>query len=123
MTKANLIVALVASLLVVAVAAFGFNLGRGGSSSAEQAQKVSFIVEIETAITAEANDIEFLDPVIKTVCLTLEGGSVKELPDESATKLECMAVTDETSDGKRNGYLYDATVNWDEGSYTAKMQR
>jgi hypothetical protein len=40
----------------------------------------------------------------------------------STTTFDCLAVNEELDDGRASGYGFDATMNWDDGSYTWQLQ-
>ena len=80
---------------------------------------------LEKAVTGDAQEAVadgLLDgPIIRTECQAVGGGSTDDLV-ESTTKFECLAISEELSGGESRGYPYDATMNWDEGSYTWQLQ-
>lgn len=85
----------------------------------------SAVRSLQKSVTADAQksvDNGLLDgPIIKTSCQAVGGGSTDNL-DESTTKFECLAINEELSGGQSRGYPYDATMNWDDGSYTWQLQ-
>ncbi len=85
----------------------------------------SAVRSLQKAVTSDAQenvDSGLLEgPIIRTSCQAVGGGSTDDL-DESTTKFECLAINEERSGGQSRGYPYDATMNWDEGSYTWQLQ-
>lgn len=93
--------------------------------AAERRLRGSAIKEMQKTITTDARDSVadgLLDgPILYTFCNPLGGGSVDDLTALTTT-FDCLAVNEELDDGRASGYGYDATMNWDEGSYTWQLQ-
>ncbi len=56
-------------------------------------------------------------PIKSVSCVPVAGGSTDDLTQKT-TKFECFAVYKVNSDGTSDGYYYNATENWADGSYT-----
>jgi hypothetical protein len=56
-------------------------------------------------------------PIKRTECTPLGGGSVDDLTAITGT-FECIAVNEVRDDGSESGYVFSATVNWGEASYS-----
>ena len=56
-------------------------------------------------------------PVLKVSCDPVAGGSIDNLADQT-TVFQCFVANKDHGDGTMSGYYYNATMNWDTGSYT-----
>lgn len=59
-------------------------------------------------------------PILGTQCDPVGGGSVDNLGAKT-TKFECLAINEKNGDGTVSGYTFNATMNWDTGSYTWRL--
>ena len=59
-------------------------------------------------------------PILSASCTPLGGGSADDLTALSGT-FECFAVNKKNTDGTYSGYTFNATVNWNDGSYTWRL--
>ena len=79
------------------------------------------VKQMEQSITKDARkDVGsgLLDgPIFYTSCDPLGGGSTDDLTAITTT-FSCLAVTKKNNDGTVSGYVYHATENWSEGSYS-----
>ncbi|MDO9494183.1 MAG: hypothetical protein Q7J48_00635 [Nocardioides sp.] len=91
---------------------------------AERQYRQSAIGELEESITKDGKervaDGELDGPILYTSCDPLGGGSVDDLTALTTT-FDCIAVSEEVGGGQVRGYGFDATMNWDEGSYTWQL--
>jgi hypothetical protein len=55
-------------------------------------------------------------------CTPTNGGSTDDLEAKSTT-YQCFASEKASKDGTANGYDFDATMNWETGSYTWGLSR
>ncbi|UNK45219.1 hypothetical protein [Arthrobacter sulfonylureivorans] len=69
-----------------------------------------------------AKDGSLTGPIKRTECTPLGGGSVDDLTAITGT-FECIAVNEVRDDGSESGYVFSATVNWDEASYSWHLGR
>jgi predicted nucleic acid-binding Zn-ribbon protein len=93
--------------------------------AAERRLRGSAIKEMQKTITTDARDSVtdgLLDgPILYTFCNPLGGGSIDDLTALTTT-FDCLAVNEELEDGRASGYGFDATMNWNDGSYTWQFQ-
>lgn len=86
----------------------------------ERDQRADLIKQMQKSITKDArSDVGngLLDgPIFYTSCDPLGGGSIDDLT-ELTTTFECIAVNEKRKDGTARGYVYSATMNWDEYSW------
>jgi len=62
-------------------------------------------------------------PIQRTECTPLGGGAVDDLTARTGT-FECIAVNEkDDATGTESGYVFSATVNWDEASYSWHLGR
>jgi hypothetical protein len=59
-------------------------------------------------------------PIFYTSCDPLGGGSTDDLTALTTT-FECMAVDKKNDDGTVEGYVFSATANWDEQTYSWRL--
>jgi predicted nucleic acid-binding Zn-ribbon protein len=92
----------------------------------ERAYRVTVTAEVEAAILQRANELvaeEVLDgPILQAFCNPLGGGSVDDL-SALTTTFECLAANEDKGDGRYSGYTFNATVNWNDGTYTYGLGR
>ena len=86
----------------------------------ERDARRSLVRDLERSITKDGRKkvaAGLLDgPITKTSCTPVGGGS--DDLSEPTGKYECLAVTMENADGTSSGYPVDATINFDDFSYT-----
>ena len=56
-------------------------------------------------------------PIKSVSCVPSDGSAIDDLT-VNVTKFECFAVNKVNSDGTSNGYYYNATLDWNAGSWT-----
>jgi hypothetical protein len=87
----------------------------------ERASRAKSVKGVEKSVLKMARDDAargFTRGPIKSVnCVPIAGGSTDDLT-QATMKFECFAVYKTNKDGTTNGYYYNATMNWDDGSYT-----
>ena len=92
----------------------------------DRAVRAATVKDIEASVLKMAKkhaSSGAIDGPIKSVsCVPVAGGSVDDLT-EKTTKFECFAVNKDNGDGTSSGYYYNATINWDSGSYTYGLGR
>jgi hypothetical protein len=93
--------------------------------AAERRLRGSAIKEMQKTITTDARDSVadglLTGPILYTFCNPLGGGSIDDLTALTTT-FDCLAVNEELDDGRASGYGFDATMNWNDGSYTWQLQ-
>lgn len=93
--------------------------------AAERRLRNSAIKEMQKTITTDARDSVadglLTGPILYTFCNPLGGGSIDDLTALTTT-FDCLAVNEELDDGRASGYGFDATMNWNDGSYTWQLQ-
>lgn len=86
----------------------------------ERETRQSLVDDLERSITKDGEKKVaqgLLDgPILRTECTPVGGGS--EDLSQPTGKFECLAITTEHDDGTASGYSVDATVNYDDFSYT-----
>lgn len=94
------------------------------AEDAERGERKRLIKKMQKSITKDARsdaDDGMLDgPIFYTSCDPLGGGSVDDLTALTTT-FECIAVNEKLDDGGARGYVYSATMNWDEYSWTWRL--
>jgi hypothetical protein len=94
------------------------------AANAERRQRRSIIRQMQQSITKDARDeVEsgMLDgPIFYTACDPLGGGSADDLTALTTT-FECIAVNEKLGGGQVRGYVYSATANWDEASWSWRL--
>jgi hypothetical protein len=94
------------------------------AEDAERGERERLIKKMQKSITKDARsdaDDGMLDgPIFYTSCDPLGGGSVDDLTALTTT-FECIAVNEKLDDGGARGYVYSATMNWDEYSWTWRL--
>jgi len=94
---------------------------RAEAEEAERALRAAAVEDVEASITKMAKEHvkdDLIDgPVLDVSCSPVDGGSTDDLT-EKTTVFECFVVNKKNRDGTMNGYYYNATMNWDTGSYT-----
>jgi hypothetical protein len=63
-----------------------------------------------------------IGPIFSAGCTPLGGGSADDLTALTGT-FECLAINEKHKDGTREGYVFSATINWNDGSYTWHLGR
>jgi len=66
---------------------------------------------------SHAADGTITGPILSVSCVPVAGGSMSDITS-TTSKFECFAVNRINSDGTSNGFYYNATINWQTGSYT-----
>ncbi len=78
-------------------------------------------MEIESSVKtmAEGHVAEDIidGPIIAVSCSPVGGGSTDDLTEQT-TVFKCFVANEDNGDGTMSGYNYNATMNWDSGSYT-----
>lgn len=91
--------------------------------SIERSSRRVLVKDLQKSITKDANEkaaTGVLDgPILRTVCTPVGGGS--EDLSEPTGKYECLAVTEDNTDGTSSGYSFDATINYEKFSYTWQL--
>jgi hypothetical protein len=94
------------------------------AEDAERDERDRIIKQMQKSITKDARanvDDGMLDaPIFYTSCNPLGGGSVDDLTALTTT-FECLAANEKLDDGRVRGYVYSATRNWDEYSWTWRL--
>lgn len=94
---------------------------KAAGDALELEYRASTVKDLEQQVKKSAkegvDDGYFTGPILSASCMAVGGGSTDDLDDKS-TKFECLAIYEEHDDGTSSGYPYDATINWDDGSYT-----
>lgn len=94
------------------------------AEAAERKIRRSIIRQMQGSITKDAKERVadgYLDgPIMYTSCDPLGGGSVDDLTALTTT-FDCIAVNEELGGGRVSGYGFAATVNWDKGSWTWRL--
>lgn len=94
------------------------------AQEAEREERAGLIKEMQKSITKDArgNAREgMLDgPIFYTSCDPLGGGSVDDLTALTTT-FECIAANEKLDEGGARGYVYSATMNWDEYSWSWRL--
>lgn len=95
-------------------------------ADAERVVRAMIVDGLEESVQKDATervDEGRLDgPIQRTECTPLGGGSVDDLTAITGT-FECIAVNEKQEDGSESGYVFSATVNWDEASYSWHLGR
>jgi hypothetical protein len=91
------------------------------TDDAERGRRADAVTGVEKSVLKMARDHAkkgvVTGPIKKVDCVPVAGGSLDDLTQVTA-KFECFAVYKVHSDGTSSGYYYNATMNWDTGSYT-----
>lgn len=102
---------------------------REAKSAAEREERQlrsKIIRQMQKSITKDAKervaDGELEGPIYYTSCDPLGGGSVDDLTALTTT-FECMAVNEKLGGGQVRGWVFSATANWDEGSWSWQLGR
>ena len=77
---------------------------------------------VQTMAEGHAADGVINGPIIDVNCSPVGGGSTDDLT-EKTTVFECFVANKDNGDGTMSGYYYNATMNWDSGSYTYGLGR
>jgi outer membrane murein-binding lipoprotein Lpp len=96
-------------------------------AAAEQAERdirAQIIRQMQKSITKDAKervgDGVLEGPIYYTTCDPLGGGSVDDLTALTTT-FECIAVNEKLGGGQVRGWVFSATANWDEGSWSWQL--
>lgn len=96
------------------------------AATAERALRGLIVDGLEESVQKDATERAakgtITGPIERTECTPLGGGSVDDLTAITGT-FECIAVNEKLDDGSERGYVFSATVNWDEASYTWHLGR
>lgn len=99
---------------------------RAAADRAERKVRASLIRQMQRAITKDAKervaDGELDGPIYYTSCDPLGGGSVDDLTALTTT-FECLAVNEKLDGGQVRGWVFSATANWNEASWTWHLGR
>ena len=94
------------------------------AEEAERDERERLIKKMQNSITkdarGDARDGMLDGPIFYTSCDPLGGGSVDDLTALTTT-FECIAVNEKLDDGGARGYVYSATMNWDEYSWSWRL--
>lgn len=94
------------------------------AEEAERSERERLIKQMQKSIAkdarADADDGMLDGPIFYTSCDPLGGGSVDDLTVLTTT-FECIAANEKFDDGGARGYVYSATMNWDEYSWTWRL--
>ena len=94
---------------------------QAAADDSERQYRASTVGGIEDSITEMAeehvSDGRIDGPVLDVSCSPVAGGSLDNLTDVT-TSFACFVTTEELDDGRARGIGYNATMNWDTGSYT-----
>ncbi|MGN6576295.1 MAG: hypothetical protein ACTHKG_11455 [Nocardioides sp.] len=94
------------------------------TEEAERDERARLIKKMQKSITkdarGDASDGMLDGPIFYTSCDPLGGGSVDDLTALTTT-FECIAVNEKLDDGGARGYVYSATMNWDEYSWSWRL--
>ena len=94
------------------------------AEDAERDERERLIKKMQKSITkdarGDARDGMLDGPIFYTSCDPLGGGSVDDLTALTTT-FECIAVNEKLDDGGARGYVYSATMNWDEYSWSWRL--
>jgi hypothetical protein len=97
---------------------------KAAAEQAEGAIRAQLIRQMEKSITKDAKesvvDGVLEGPIYYTSCDPLGGGSVDDLTALTTT-FECLAVNEKLGDGQVRGWVFSATANWDEGSWSWQL--
>jgi hypothetical protein len=89
--------------------------------AAERAQRKAVIPQIEASVKAMAvkdvHDGALDGPILDSTCSPVGGGSTDDL-SQLTTVFSCFVGTKKNNDGTETGYDFNATMNWNTGSYT-----
>ncbi len=80
--------------------------------------EASIVKDAKARVTAK----ELTGPILSASCNPLGGGSTDDLTALTTT-FECIAVNKVEPDGQSSGYVFSATINWNEGNYTWHLGR
>lgn len=87
----------------------------------EREERSASVTEIESSVKTMAEghvkDGVVDGPVIEVTCDPVDGGSTDDLAQKT-TVFQCFVANKDNGDGTMSGYYYNATMNWDSGSYT-----
>lgn len=94
---------------------------KAAADKAERKLRKASVHEIEASVKTMAKKhvkTGFIDgPIVRVSCDPVSGGSVDDLT-EKTTVFQCFAANKTGKDGSAYGYYYNATMNWNTGSYT-----
>lgn len=87
----------------------------------ERDVREAMLPEIEAAVKTMAEghvaDGVVDGPVLEVSCDPVDGGSTDDLTQKT-TVFQCFMANEDNGDGTMSGYYYNATMNWDSGSFT-----
>ncbi|WP_297617252.1 hypothetical protein [Nocardioides sp.] len=97
---------------------------KAAAARAERRLRMNLVKQMQGSITKDAKervaDGELEGPIYYTSCDPLGGGSVDDLTALTTT-FECIAVNEKLDGGQFRGWVFSATANWDEGSWTWRL--
>lgn len=97
---------------------------KAAAARAERRLRTNLVKQMQGSITKDAKervvDGELEGPIYYTSCDPLGGGSVDDLTALTTT-FECIAVNERLEGGQVRGWVFSATANWDEGSWTWRL--
>lgn len=92
----------------------------------EKATRHSIVRQMQASVTKDAKervqDGVLEGPIFYTTCDPLGGGSTDDLTALTTT-FECLAINKKNDDGTVEGWVFSATANWNEGSWSWHLGR
>lgn len=96
------------------------------SEDTERAVRKVYVGELETSIEKDAKSRvtkgSLTGPIKRVSCTPTGGGSLDDLTSLTTT-FECIAVNKTNKDKTESGYIFTATMNWDDASYSWHLGR
>lgn len=90
------------------------------ADDAKRAQRRDTVTQVQASIKKMAEDDVskgvLTGPVLSVTCNPVSG-STDDLSDTTTT-FDCFVANKDNGDGTDSGYFFNATVNWNSGSYT-----
>jgi len=91
------------------------------ADEAERERRADAVEGIEKSVKKMAKEHvadDFIEgPIIDVGCVPVDGGSTDDLT-ETTTVFQCFVANEKNKDGTMSGHYYNATMNWNTGSYT-----
>lgn len=96
------------------------------SEDTERALRKLYVLELESSIEKDAKARVKKDtltgPIKRVSCTPTGGGSLDDLTSLTTT-FECIAVNKKNKDKTESGYVFTATMDWDDTSYSWRLGR
>lgn len=96
------------------------------SEDTERAIRQVYVAELESSIEkdskARVKKGSLTGPIKRVSCTPTGGGSLDDLTSLTTT-FECIAVNETNKDKTESGYVFTATMNWDDASYSWHLGR